>query len=145
MAGKLIVGHAFNLGNITEKFPKESIKIPMKELVKHGFTDKRDLVEEVTSHVIELILDDIIEENIRFNFPTPKEAYLQTEGVYGEDFIKAKRNGAFREVDPYESNFTGHNIMFNFKNNRRWLNKPVYIDHTKKKIITDKTNSGYKY
>lgn len=145
MTEKLIVGHAFNLGNIVEKFPKDTIKVPVKELNEYGFNDKRELVNEMTGYVVQLILDDIIENNTRFNFPTPKQAFLQMEGVYGDEFIKAKKNGAFIDVDPYDSGFTGHNLMFNFKNNKRWLKKHVYVDHRRKKLITDKTNLGFKY
>lgn len=145
MTEKLIVGHAFNLGDILEKFPREKIKNPVKELNKHGFSDKKELISEISAYTIKLIIDDIIENNVRFNFPTPKQAFMQMEGVYNEDFIKAKKNGAFIDVDPYKSGFTGHNIVYNFQNNKRWLKKPVYVDHKRKDIITEKTNLGFKY
>lgn len=142
---KLMVGHAFNLKNIMDNYPRNTLSMSEKELKEHGITSKVNLVEEIASCALKMIMDDVIENGTRFNFPTPKPAYIQMDGVYADNFKQAKRNGAFREVDPFKSDMCGFKPMYWFQNNKRWVKKPISIDAKRTEIITQKTNEGFKY
>lgn len=94
---------------------------------------------------MKLVLDDVIHNGVQFRFSTPIEAYIQIEGVYGEEFKKQRRNGRFYEIDPIKSNFTGHDLVMTWKGKRRLQKRSIAINYDLKDIIIDKTNDGYKY
>lgn len=138
----ILTAHAFNFSSLTKNYPKKTLDIPVKELREHGFHDKRELINDICSYALKMITDDIIENNVRFNLPSIKESYIQLKGIHGDDFINARKNGAFREVDPFKSNFSGYMLTYNFQNNKRVVTKPIYVEKARKAIITKKTNEG---
>ena len=65
--------------------------------------------------------------------------------VKGDDFVKARQNGAFKDVDFLASNFTGNQIQFRISTRYgKWL-KRIYVGNAMKNRITENTNKGKQY
>jgi hypothetical protein len=68
--------------------------------------------------------------------------------VSGDDFVKARKNGAFKGVDFLESDFTGNNIILQLRGNSvegRWKETKVYVSGELKNKIIENTNKGKQY
>lgn len=92
-----------------------------------------------------LVLNDIIDKNVTFKLPPGTSAYIEMVPVSGDDFAKARQNGAFHDVDYLASDFTGYQLYL--RHNTRygkWL-KRIYVSRKMRDKITANTNAGKKY
>ena len=89
----------------------------------------------------------IIENNIIFVLPNNfgKQSELSMKTFSGDEFKRVYKLGKFRDVDFVMSNFKGHQIMYTYEVRSGVREKPVYVHHKLKNIITEKTNQGYTY
>lgn len=143
----LALGWACNLNDLFVRFPYEKCK-SMLGLTK---TKKKQLVKKVFRQGVEEVLNDIIENNVTFN--VPKLGYykgeIHMEPIQGEEFIRLRENGKFKDVDFLESLFTGYQMYLfisgkrdNFLSRRKF---PIYISKFLKDKITKYTNEGKRY
>jgi hypothetical protein len=66
--------------------------------------------------------------------------------IRDENFIKARQNGAFKDIDFLSSNFKGYKLQYRYKlKSGIWKNKPIHVHKKLKDIITDNTNNGKIY
>ena len=99
-------------------------------------------VARVFQYLMYLIICDVIYNGVIFKFPAPKRCYIEMHQVTGEEFIKARQNGRFNDVDFLASNFTGYGIDFRVSTRYgKWV-KRIYVTRKYKQIIADKTNKG---
>ena len=76
---------------------------------KYKCDTKYDLMVRIFVKAVELIIKDIITNNIIFELPTgPRPSDIRVTPISGEDFVQARLNGKFSDVDIIDSNFTGH-------------------------------------
>ncbi len=106
---------------------------------------RNDFIRKVLQTFMQLVLEDVVKNGVQFRFSTPSEAYIQVEGVFGEEFKRQRRLGRFYEIDPFKSNFTGHEVLLSWKSSRRLHKRSIVVNYDLKQIIIDKTNAGLKY
>lgn len=141
----LSTGHAFNLDQMLIKFPYDKLK-GLKGLNK---SQKKSLIKKIIKDSVYMVLNDIIDDNAQFELPVKaKKAYMFMKRVSGDDFVKARKNGAFKGVDFLESDFTGNNIILQLRGNSvegRWKETKVYVSGELKNKIIENTNKGKQY
>lgn len=96
-----------------------------------------------------LVIDDIIENNVTFEFPMKGDlkAELYVKTFMGEDFRVLYKLGKWAGIDFLKSEFTGYQIYFKYKTRNGTLReKPVYITRRSgKDKFYQKINEGKKY
>lgn len=102
------------------------------------------LLGKILRYFFYLLIVDIIENKTTFKFPPSGKArtYLEMVPIHGEDFKRARQNGAFQDVDFLMSNFTGYQLYLRIMTRYgKWL-KQIYISQKYKDRITELTNQG---
>lgn len=106
---KLKTGYSFTTGHLFNSFNIKHITTHHSILKKHYKTrEKKEMAVKVFLYAIYLVLLDIIENNVTFVLPTSKRAQIQMQAVTGDAFVKARKNGKFKEIDFIKSNYTGY-------------------------------------
>ena len=139
-------GYAFNTREIFENFDWKRLSVKSVYTDKNGKTCRRDhKTISIFLYAVKLILTDIFKNGVTFHLPTGKMSKIQMKQVSGEDFKKAKRNGAYREILPLESNFTAYVPEFVYKSGGVTLKKDIHVDKKLQQLYVDNTNNGMKY
>lgn len=134
------LGHALTVEEMM--FPLNS---SMKESCKKSKITKEEVAKIFRSSV-KLILDDIIDNNATFELPTQsKTSKLKMRRVDGEDFIKARQNGAFQDIDFLASDFSAYQLIFEYQNGGVIRDKRVHLSPQDTKRITEHINNGKSY
>lgn len=103
----------------------------------------RKILGRVLRYFFYLVVCDIIEKKITFKFPRTSRAYLEMIPTSGEEFIKARQNGKFQDVDFLTSNFTGYNLGLRYNTRYgKWV-KAIHVSEKYKDRITELTNAGH--
>lgn len=89
-----------------------------------------------------LLIIDVIENKVTFKLPPGTKAYIEMTPITGEEFIKARQNGAFQDVDFLVSNFTGYNIILRISNRYKTWKKRIYVSSKFRDRIVELTNKG---
>lgn len=143
---QLALGYCFNRKDLFKNFPVKKMILKSKDydrLFKGSHT--REASAEIFIYALYIILLDIIHNGITFKLPTTKEAYIYIESTSGEDFKRARRNGAWRDVDYLKSNFTGNSLKYMRIFRGREIKKSIYVGKELKDLITKYTNEGRGY
>lgn len=112
-----------------------------------GRSYKRDNIYTSMIHsFFKMVIEDVINNAVQFKFSTPVSAKISVAPVIGDDFIVARQNGKFLDVDPEKSGFMGHRLCLDIvrKNGER-SRFDILVANRLKDIITKKTNEGFKY
>ena len=145
----LALGHAFNAKDLFKNFNINSIKITPEEVKKiYSDGNKRDLCSQIFSKALEIVVEDIIENNVHFQLPTlgRSKADLYMRRTSGEDFIKARNNGKWEDVDFVNSFFSAYQLCLRMYGNKRSeRSKPIYLNKQLSDKITKHTNEGKQY
>lgn len=124
-------------------FPtKKYIRLKSDEIPGGG--NFRDLYGRIFRYFFYLVTKDIIENQITFKFPPNRyiRTYFEMVPIHGEDFKRARQNGAFSDVDFLASNFTGYQLYLRYMTRYgKWL-KQIYVSKHFKDQITKLTNQG---
>lgn len=141
------LGYAFSMNQMFMNFPFGKLKTHWTEIKRlFGECGKMTLVIRVFIASIQIILKDIIENNVIFELPTgAKKADIRVSRITGDDFIRARKNRKFMDVDFLESNFTGHQLVLNMYTKGYYRTKPVYVNHDYRDRLTELTNQGKQY
>jgi len=102
------IGWACNLSDIFVRFPYEKCKsLIINYRTKQAQKRK---VKQVFRTGISVILNDIIENNNTFKIQGIgyQGGEIHMEAITNSDFEKARKNGKFKDVDFFESLFTGY-------------------------------------
>lgn len=113
-------------------------------------TDRwKPAVAKVFTYFIYLVILDIIENNVTFEFPLKGAAQgeFYVKSFTGEAFQRLYQAGKWDDVDFLNCDFTGYQIYFRFKTKRgSWKEKPIYLSHKNARdIFHQKINEGKKY
>lgn len=137
-------GYAFSANDLFTRFKLHYIKINTKK--EFNERSKKKIAARVFIYMFYLILKDIIDNKITFKLPTPFEAYIEMGVVSGDNFKKARQNGAYQDVDFLASNFKGHKLQYRQKyKSGMWGITPIHVHKKLKDIITENTNKGVNY
>lgn len=125
-------------------FPtKKYMKIKPQELPSRFQSRFHYLYGEIFRYFFYLVIQDIIENQVIFKMPPgANRTWIQMDPVSGEEFIKARQNGAFQDVDYLASNFTGYNLNLRYNTRYGSWKKQIYVSKRYKDKITELTNKG---
>jgi hypothetical protein len=105
-------GYGISPKELYTTFKQEYITTTQAEL---GEKNKKKVCGRVFTYCMLQILNDIIDNNVIFQLPVNTEAYLEMQSFRGEDFKKARQNGAFEDVNLTTSHFTGNQLVYRAK------------------------------
>lgn len=112
-----------------------------------GYTGHREeIVQQIFKESVKLVINDIIDNNVTFVFPGNRGT-IHMNRITGEDFVAARQNGKFQEIDFISSFFSGYQLTMTMlkKNGEPARTKPIYVDKKLKNKIIENTNNGKQY
>lgn len=142
------LGYAFNLTDLFENFKSSNLIIDCVSLVRlYNEPHKKKLAIRMFKDCVKLVINDIIENDVEFQLPTgSRKSSLIMQSYSDDQFKKARKNGAFKDVDFLSSLFTGYQLMFYmYGYNRTIRSKRVYLNPSLRDRITQLTNEGKAY
>lgn len=109
--------------------------------------ERRYLCGAVLNYLFFLIICDIIENNITFEFPLQggDHAYMYSKCFQDDDFKQAFKRGKFNGIDFLKSEFKGYQLYFQWHRGMRIREKPIYISSKLKDWFYTEINSGKQY
>lgn len=102
----------------------------------------RNIYGRVFRYFFYLVIKDVIENKVMFKLPPITKAYIKMDAITGDEFVAARQNGAFQDVDYLASNFTAYNINLNYRTRYGSWKKRIYVSSKYKDRITELTNQG---
>ena len=122
---------------------KKFTRFTPKDITNILGVNHRDLMGRMFRYLLYLIITDIIENQIVFKLPPcGQRTWIQMDPVSGDDFVKARQNGAFDDIDYLASNFTGYQIYLTYKTRYGAWKKRIHVNKKYKDRITELTNKG---
>ena len=123
--------YALKAHELYTSFPiKKYMTMKASELPARLRGDFRLLFGEMFRYFMYLVIKDVIEQQV------------EMVPVSGDDFIKARQNGAFQDVDFLISDFTGYQLTFRKSNRYGHWRKRIYVSSKYRDRITELTNKG---
>lgn len=144
----LSLGYCYNLHDLFENLPDKKITFKAPIAIRLGRRNKKDVQQLVFIYCLKLIILDIIHNGVTFQLPVNnKKCFFEMTNSTGEDFKKARRNGAYQDIDYLDSDFTAHHLQYRVEYPKRGIHitKPIYVWQNEKNLITEYTNIGRKY
>lgn len=149
MSRNYAMGHCFTGKDLFNNFPVNKLKMSKEQCVAtYSDGSKRDLAASIFTRSVQMVVDDIINNNVDFKFPTlgQTQAYLRMKRTTGQNFKKAFKNGKWNDVDFLTSNFSGYQIVLDMESKKRTTRqKNIYLSPKDRDRITENTNLGKQY
>ena len=149
MSRNYAMGHCFTGKDLFNNFPVNKLKMSKEQCVAtYPDGSKRDLAASIFTRSVQMVVDDIINNNVDFKFPTlgQTQAYLRMKRTTGQNFKKAFKNGKWNNVDFLTSNFSGYQIVLDMESKKRTTRqKDIYLSPKDRDRITENTNLGKQY
>ena len=149
MSRNYAMGHCFTGKDLFNNFPVNKLKMSKEQCVAtYPDGSKRDLAASIFTRSVQMVVDDIINNNVDFKFPTlgQTQAYLRMKRTTGQNFKKAFKNGKWNDVDFLTSNFSGYQIVLDMESKKRTTRqKDIYLSPKDRDRITANTNLGKQY
>lgn len=149
MSRNYAMGHCFTGKDLFNNFPVNKLKMSKEQCVAtYPDGSKRDLAASIFTRSVQIVVDDIINNNVDFKFPTlgQTQAYLRMKRTTGQNFKKAFKNGKWNDVDFLTSNFSGYQIVLDMESKKRTTRqKDIYLSPKDRDRITENTNLGKQY
>ena len=149
MSRNYAMGHCFTGKDIFSNFSVNKLKMSKEQCIAtYSDGNKRDLAASIFTRSVQMVIDDIINNNVDFKFPTlgQTQAYLRMKRTTGQNFKKAFKNGKWNDVDFLTSNFSGYQIVLDMESKKRTTRqKDIYLSPKDRDRITENTNLGKQY
>ena len=149
MSRNYAMGHCFTGKELFNNFPVNKLKMSKEQCIAtYPDGSKRDLAASIFTRSVQMVVDDIINNNVDFKFPTlgQTQAYLRMKRTTGQNFKKAFKNGKWNDVDFLTSNFSGYQIVLDMESKKRTTRqKDIYLSPKDRDRITENTNLGKQY
>ena len=149
MSRNFAMGHCFTGKDLFNNFPVNKLKMSKEQCIAtYSDGSKRDLAASIFTRSVQIVVDDIINNNVDFKFPTlgQTQAYLRMKRTTGQNFKKAFKNGKWNDVDFLTSNFSGYQIVLDMESKKRTTRqKDIYLSPKDRDRITENTNLGKQY
>ena len=133
-------GYSFGAVEIIRRFPLKNLRMTNKSIGRR----RDEFIVGIFIYAVQLMIEDIVKNGGTFCCPNNK-GWVEMQEVKGEEFIKARKNGKFLDVDYYKSNYTGFQPIFIYKVGRYKMIKNVYVSKYMQEFIAENTNNGFKY
>lgn len=107
--------HTFKLQDLFVTFPIDKVHLSVKDISlmdSHG--KKFDFIIKVFRYAVQAVVDDIIENGTQFRFDSKARYYsdMCLDRVTGNKYIEARKHGAFKDFDPFETDFSAYQLIF---------------------------------
>ena len=135
--------YALTARDLYTNFDYKKLKTDYKELPRPLCDNPRQLLARIFRYFFFLVIVDIIENKTTFRFPRTFRAFLEMLPVSGNDFIRARQNGKFQDVDFLTSDFTGYNLGLRYNTRYGKWTKALHVTEKYKDRITELTNQGH--
>ena len=149
MSRNYAMGHCFTGKDLFNNFPVNKLKMSKEQCIAtYPDGSKRDLAASIFTRSVQIVVDDIINNNVDFKFPTlgQTQAYLRMKRTTGQNFKKAFKNGKWNDVDFLTSNFSGYQIVLDMESKKRTTRqKDIYLSPKDRNRITENTHLGKQY
>lgn len=133
--------YALTATDLYTGFPYKKLKTNLYQLPTGE--NPRQLLTRIFRYFFYLVIKDIIENKTTFRFPRTFRAFLEMLSVSGDDFVKARQNGKFQDVDFLTSDFTGYNLGLRYNTRYGKWTKALHVSEKYKDRITELTNQGH--
>lgn len=141
------LGHAVKGADLFMNFPTKKSKIS-KEACERlvGNRHKELAAYKIWRACLNMVLDDIIDNRVIFKLPTQgKESEMYVKGISDQEFVEARQNGKWQDVDYLMSNFTGYQPILTFQRAGYIVKKPLFVDKRHRDRLTENVNQGKGY
>ena len=104
MSRNYAMGHCFTGKDLFNNFPVNKLKMSKEQCIAtYPDGSKRDLAASIFTRSVQMVVDDIINNNVDFKFPTlgQTQAYLRMKRTTGQNFKKAFKNGEVKHKKKY--------------------------------------------
>ena len=139
MSQNYTTGYGINANEMFIGFPCSYIKKNYSNVKKPKYA------ASIWTYCYKLVLEDIINNSITFRLPTQQEAFLEMKRYTDQEFIKARQNGAFQDVNFLKSNFSAYKLQFRYRSKHNSHTKPISVSAKLRDKITENTNNGKQY
>lgn len=116
-----------------EGFNLSKIQFPEKRKTSKS---KRALCWKIFNDCFELIINDVIDNNIIFEFPSKVRALIGIGWIEGDHFKTAYTHGYFPGIDFLKTNFRGPRLFLTTWDKNGEKNIPIF--ETKKNVLLDR-------
>lgn len=137
--------YALKADELYTSFPtKKYMSMKAKELPSRFNGDFKVMYGEIFRYFMYLLIKDVIENQVTFKFPPTGDgtSWIEMTPVSGDEFIKARQNGAFQDVDFLVSDFTGYKLTYRKSNRYGSWRKRIFVSSKYRDKITELTNKG---
>lgn len=133
--------HTFKPKEMFLTFNIDSLEVPKSEVLRY-FSDgnKRDFAIFVFKVSLELVINDIIENGVQFQFPNSGKgkSFMCLQRITDTQYQKLRRRGAFKDFDPFEAHFSAYRIEYCVERKKgNTYSIPVHLDKAHSKRIAE--------
>lgn len=141
------VGAGFNLDDIFYNFDESKLKGNIRKMKNDANNRHKNVIEKrVFREMLKTILNDIIDNNVTFELPTNgRKSSIYVKRIQGKEFINARKNGKWTDIDFLESNFSGNQLTFSMQTANTIIEKPIYVNKELRDKLVKYTNEGKQY
>jgi len=107
--------------------------------------DKKELTRRIFLRYLHIMLTDLLQGGKTFIFPTKWYLELKMRRIPHQDFIKARKAGAFEDLDVLMSDRMHYEPILSYKRGGKPYAQVVKLSKNYLDIIIEKVNTGYKY
>ena len=131
--------HTFKPREMFLTFDISVLRVTKPEVItmyKDG--NKRDFAISVFKMSLETVIDDIIDNGIQFQFPNSNQgrSWFCMQRISDLEYQKSRKNGAFKDFDPVDTNFSAYRIEYCMeKNDGSLVRVPIHLDAKRTKKI----------
>ncbi len=97
---------------------------------------------QVLRYAFYLIIDDIIENKVKFKMPPRTGAFLEMMTISGDAFKQAYQRGAFNDIDYLATNFSAKRLCLTLTTRYGEWKKAIHVSGDYKDRIIELTNKG---
>ena len=135
---------AFSGYELYEDFDLSKITFPKNRVRRKS---KNALCGKILNACFDLVLTDIIDHNIIFDFELKKDfpTFMSVKLIEGEEFKELYRKGRFPGLDFLKTNFTAPEIVFTYGNKNGEKNVPLkfFSEEIEQRMINNANNGVY--
>lgn len=104
----------------------------------------REFAISVFKLSLEQVINDIIERGIEFHFQDSgkDKAYMRLQRISGNEYVKLRKRGAFKDFDPVNTGFNAYRIEYRIERRNGTVSTiPIHLDKTHSKRLADLANN----
>lgn len=141
---RMLFNHGMTPAELYTNTPLKICDRKRRWFVKHygGTQSRGDALANPFKFAIGYILNKMIDEKARFIIPNVSESYWDFKIIADDDFVKARQNGKFQEIDFVNSDFKGYMLYYHFKTKGYQKAYPMYLGGDLKKKFIHRINEG---